>query len=115
MGAIVSQCDAEIDQETFRNTKSNQELFTSAMWKEEDPDSIHNDLLCLRWSDQNAASRATRKSLVEFVDTVQDENITIKKVNFQRSCNSLILNEIGKNKNQGGHTLRRWKSCDDNS
>jgi hypothetical protein len=110
MGSIVcvSPRDIEMEQETFRNTKFNQELFASAMWKEEDPDSIHNDLLCLRWSDQNCSARATRKNVVVFVDSTQDQHRKMHKSSFQRSCNSLMLNTC---EQMEGQVMSRCRSC----
>ena len=99
MGSIVcrrSQDDVDqtSDQETSINTKSNQVLFRSAVWIEEDADSIHNDLLLLRYSDRNQAIRAMRQSSVVFVDSAHEEKRMAMKRNVAnfRSYNGLNIN-----------------------
>jgi hypothetical protein len=73
MGSIACRRKADIDQETVINTLSHQDFFDSAIWKEDDPDSIHNDLLCLQCSDSNQGPRTMRKSFVGFYDTAHEK------------------------------------------
>ncbi len=71
--ASVLRAKADIDQETYLNTKTNRDL-TRGSWAlvEAESDPYYEDILCLTASDSGRNTK--RKSLVSFVDPAQEND-----------------------------------------